>query len=139
MIYSYFLLLGICFPVVQNIEKLAQKPVTVDTEFTADDFPKEVAERLEIISRCDKYLHAMNVKDQILWTALQEKKKVEEQLAEERRLSQEYATEVAQWAELCQNLTQQLHIAKDDAKTAHFQNNQLIDMLRRNNIFLSDR
>lgn len=113
--------------------------MTVDTEFTADDFPKEIAERLEVISRCDKYLHAMNVKDQILWTALQEKKKIEEQLVEERRLSQEYATEVAQWAELCQNLTQQLHHAKEDTKAVHLQNNHLIDILRRNNIFLSER
>ena len=83
--------------------------MSVQTEFPTDDFPKEVAERLEIISRCDKYLHAMNVKDQILWTALQEKKQSDEQLTEERKLSQEYAEEVAHWAELSQNLSQQLH------------------------------
>jgi len=122
---------------LQSIEKLSARPVSVQNDFPTDDFPKETAERLEIISRCDKYLHAINVKDQLLWTAIQDKKRSDELLAEERRLSQEYAGEVAQWAELSQGLAHQLHRAKEDGKAAHSQNLYLLDLLRKNNIYVS--
>ena len=121
----------------QNIEKLSMKPVSIQCDFPTDDFPKETAERLEIISRCDKYLHAMNVKDHICWTALQEKKKIEEQLLEEKKLCEEYAGEVAQWAEMSQVMAQQLHQVKEENRAVNEKNLYLIDILRKNNIFVS--
>ena len=83
-----------------TIEKLASKRIPIDGDVPSDDFPKEVAERLEVMSQCDKYLHAMNVKDQLLWNALQDKKKLEESIEAEKKHSHEMAFEVTEWAEL---------------------------------------
>jgi hypothetical protein len=91
-----------------HIERLASKAITVQVDFPTDDFPRETAERLEIIARCDRYTHAISVKDHMLWSALQDKEKVEEQLSDERRLSHEYAQEIANWAEVAQDLSQQV-------------------------------
>jgi hypothetical protein len=53
-----------------TIERMAKRRISVQVDFPIDDFPRETAERLEINSKCDKYLHAMNVKDQLLWTGI---------------------------------------------------------------------
>lgn len=66
------------------IERLSTKTVTVQVDFPCDDFPKETQERLEVLGRCDKYSHALAVKDHMLWAALQEKERAEELLSEER-------------------------------------------------------
>ena len=94
--------------IANNIERLAVKPVQVQLDFPTDDFPKEIAERLEVVAKCDKYLHAMTVKDHMLWTSLKEKEKAEELLQDERSLSSEYALEVARWADLAQGLAQEV-------------------------------
>jgi hypothetical protein len=36
-----------------TVDRLATKQITVQSDFPTDDFPKETAERLEVISRCD--------------------------------------------------------------------------------------
>lgn len=51
-----------------QIDKLSSKNLSVQVDFPTNDFPKEVAERLEVINRCDRYMHALNVKDHMLWT-----------------------------------------------------------------------
>ena len=120
-----------------TIERLATKAVTIQVDFPTDDFPKETAERLEVLSRCDKYVHALSVKDHMLWSALQEKERLEEQLAEERRLSHEYAQEVASWAEMAQTLSQQVLALKQDRERIDRRNKDLIDTLRQHNIYYS--
>jgi hypothetical protein len=119
------------------IEKQSSKAIAVQVDFPTDDFPKETAERLEIISRCDKYSHALAVKDHILWTALKDKEKAEEALEAERKLSFEYAQELSQWAELSQNVQQQLRISKNENENLHQTNLYLINLLRENNIYFS--
>lgn len=118
-----------------HIERLSLKPITIQVDFPTDDFPKETSERLEIISRCDKYMHALNVKDHMLYVALQEKEKAEDLLSEERRLSHEYAQEIANWAEMSQALGQQIASLKYDKEIMERKNKQLINILREHNIY----
>jgi len=118
-----------------QIERLSSKPLSVQTEFPIDDFPKETTERLEIIARCDRYAHALSVKDHMLWTALQEKDRTLEQLDEERKLSHDYAKEVAQWAELAQTLKSKLDSETKARIDMENQNKDLQNILRDHNIF----
>jgi hypothetical protein len=124
-----------------NIERLSTKLITVQTDFPIDDFPKETAERLEILAKCDRYMHAVTVKDHMLWTIMKEKGKQDELLDEERRLSHEYAQEVAKWAEISQSLTQQVLYLKQEKDQMDRKNSNLINILRENNIYsvLSER
>jgi hypothetical protein len=119
------------------IDNLSSKPVTVQVDFPTDDFPKETSERLEVIARCDKYMHAINVKDHMLYKALQERDKFEKSLDDERKLSQEYAQEVANWAELAQDLTQQLSISKQENDRLQQELQHMASILRSYNIYYS--
>jgi hypothetical protein len=118
-----------------TIERMATKTLTVQTDFPTDDFPKETAERLEILSRCDRYVHAVAVKDQMLWTVIKEKERQDELLEEERKLSYEYAQEVTKWAEMSQMLSQQLTAMKQEKDHLERKNRELVNALRENNIF----
>jgi hypothetical protein len=118
-----------------HIERLATKPITVQVDFATDDFPRETSERLEILARCDKYMHALSVKDHMLWTSLQEKARAEELLEEEQRLSHEYAQEVASWAEMSQKLSIQVQQLKSDNGRLDRRNRELTEILRRHNIY----
>ena len=118
-----------------NIERLSTKPSTVQTDFPTDDFPKETAERLEILARCDRYVHAVAVKDHMLWSVMKEKERQDELLDEERRLSHEYAQEVAKWAEVSQKLAQQVGQLKQEKERVERQNRELINVMRENNIY----
>lgn len=117
-----------------SINRLSSKPVTVQIEFPTDDFPKETSERLEVLARCDKYVQALRVKDHMLWTSLREKDKLEESLQEERRLCQEYANEVANWAEMSKKLSEQLLEAKQRLEDAERRNVDLVRTMREHNI-----
>lgn len=116
------------------MEQVSHKPIAVQTEFPTDDFPRETAERMEIIGRCDKYAHAINVKDHMLWTMLQEKEKLEQSLMEEKRLSQEYAQEITHWAEMAQQLNLQLTEYKQDKEALQRRAQHLLMVLRNHNI-----
>jgi GTP-sensing pleiotropic transcriptional regulator CodY len=118
-----------------SIEKLSHKQITVQIEFPTDDFPKETAERLEIISRCDKYTHAIKVKDQMLWKALQEKDQLQEKLSEERKLTQEYAQEVATWAQTTQNLLLDMNQKNAENERLSTKVRELQQLLRKHNIY----
>ena len=122
-----------------TVDRLASKQITIQNDFRTDDFPKETAERLEVISRCDKYMHAIAVKDQMLWVAMQEKQKAEDSLEEERRLSQEYAQEIAQWAEMSQQMAVQLRNEKNEKKELERRVEELTTLLRENRIFVDVR
>lgn len=117
------------------IERISAKTVTVQVDFPTDDFPKETQERLEVLSRCDKYMHAVSVKDHMLWAALQDKERAEELLGEERALSHEYAQEVASWAEMAQALSQQIVALKQDKEKAERRTKDMLGVLRDHNIY----
>lgn len=117
-----------------SINTLAVKNLAVQTDFPTDDFPRETAERLEILSRCDQYMHAVTVKDHMLWTVLKEKERHEELLEVERKLSHEYAEEMAKWAEVSESLTQQVSRLKRENEKLERTNCGLIHTLRDNNI-----
>ena len=118
-----------------TIERLSTRTVTIQVDFPTDDFPKETQERLEVLSRCDKYMHALSVKDHMLWTALQDKERAEEQLSEERALSHEYAQEMASWAEMSQALSQQVSVLKAEKDKAERRNRDMMATLREHGIF----
>ena len=118
-----------------NVERLSTKPITVQTDFPTDDFPKETAERLEILARCDRYVHAVAVKDHMLWSVMKEKERQDELLDDERRLSHEYAQEMARWAEVSQTLSQQAGELKHEKDRLERQNRELVNVMRKNNIF----
>ena len=120
---------------VSQIDRLSIKPLNIQINYPTDDFPKETSERLEVLSRCDRYLHALNIKDQMLWTTIQEKLKLEEQLEEERELSNEYASEVTNWAQITNNLTQETQQLRDEKDILERRNYELIEILRRNNLY----
>ena len=117
-----------------QIDKQSTKSLSVQIDFPTDDFPRETADRLEIMSRCDRYVHALSVKDHMLWTAVQEKKKTNELLDEERHLSHEYAKEVASWAEVTQQLSIDMKGLKEQNETLERRNRELIEILRRHNL-----
>jgi hypothetical protein len=106
-------------------------------DFPTDDFPKETAERLEVMARCDRYQHALSVKDQLLWMALKEKEKAEEELQQERQLSSAYAEEMAQWADLAQSLKHQLAESQRETETIAQENARLVELLRQNKIYFT--
>jgi hypothetical protein len=66
---------------------------------------------------------------------MKEKEKQDESLDEERRLSHEYAQEVAKWAEISQSLTQQVLYLKQEKEKTDRKNINLINILRENNIY----
>jgi hypothetical protein len=118
-----------------HIERISTKTVTVQVDFPTDDFPKETQERLEVLSRCDKYTHAMSVKDHMLWAALQDKERAEELLGEERALCHEYAQEVASWADMSQTLSQQVLSLKQDKERADRRIKDMLATLRDHGIY----
>ncbi len=122
-----------------SIDRLAEKKIDVQVDFPTDDFPKETAERLDIVSKCEKYLHAIAVKDQMLWEALQDKKKCEEKLDQERRLTEEYAKEIADWANMAQQMTAQIHQLKAQNAALEQRVEELDIVLRDNNIIYDIR
>ena len=121
--------------ITSQIERLSSKILNVQVDFPIDDFPKETAERLEIISRCDRYAHAISVKDQMLWTTIKEKDQQTDLLEAERKLSHEYAQEVAKWAELSQELSDKLITASQERDNLESINNELLNVLRTHNIY----
>ena len=118
-----------------GIEELANKNLEVQIDFPVDDFPRETAERLEVLARSDKYQHALQVKDHMLWTALQDKEKAEELLAEERQLSREYAQEVTQWAEMAQKLSQENLALKQAKERAERRNTDMLEKMRGHGLY----
>ena len=118
-----------------NIETLSNKEIQVQVDFPTDDFPRETAERLEVLARCDKYQHALQVKDHMLWTALQEKEKAQELLDEERVLSKEYAQEVTNWAELSKQLSAQNAALKQERERLELRNKDMLARMRDHGIY----
>jgi hypothetical protein len=118
-----------------TIEKLSTKKISVQVDFPTDDFPKETSERLEIISRCDKYMHAVAVKDHMLWSVIKERDRQDELLEEERNLAQDYALEVASWAEMSQTLASQVQQLTWEKEQLERRNNDLMRILREHHIF----
>lgn len=121
-----------------TVDRLATKQIVIQNDFRTDDFPKETSDRLEVVARCDKYMHAIAVKDQMLWVAMQEKKKAEESLEEERKLCQEYALEIAQWADMSQQMATQIRNEKSENEVLQRRVEELMNVLRDNRIFVEN-
>lgn len=121
-----------------NIDRLAAKQINVQVDFPTDDFPKEISDRLEILSRCDKYAHALSVKDHMLWLALKDKEKCEELLEQEKSLCKEYASEIAQWAETAQAIKNKLYESHDEMDKLRRENEQMKQMLGQQYVYFAE-
>lgn len=117
-----------------TIERMSARAMSVQVDFPTADFPKETAERLEILARCDKYVHALAVKDHMLWVAMNEKTQIENELVEERRLCAAYAGEVTEWAHCAQGLAVELAVLKKDKTAGDLRAQELVNILRQHNI-----
>lgn len=126
--------------------KLPQ-PVSIQVDFPTDDFPRETAQRLEVIGRCERYSHALAVKDQMLWTVIkvsswtmygidrlcpsstasffcdsnQENERLQERLEEETTLCQEYASEMADWVEMTNSLGREVQRLREENEQLQLQ------------------
>ena len=123
------------YPDLQSkIDLLASRVPIIDSEFNTADFPTEVADRLAVISRCDKYAKAIALKDEMLWIALNEKEKLEGRLTKEMDINKEYVVEINKWAEVLQQNVQQLQIEKSEKERLARDNMKLKEMLRKHNM-----
>ena len=121
-----------------SIEGLSSKALAVRVDFSADDFPRETKDRLDVIARCDKYVQALAVKDHMLWEAIQERDELRKNLHEEQELGKEYALEVAKWADITQGLSSQLQNLQDQYASVLEKNRALVNLLRDHNIYFVD-
>ena len=122
---------------VWNTTKRISLECTTHTqvEFPTDDFPKEISDRLEVISRCDRYSHALAVKDHMLWLALKDKEDCQEKLEQERALCKEYATEISHWAEAAQSMKEKVFEAEREAERVRRENEELKRMLGQHHVY----
>ena len=121
-----------------KIDELAQRFPNIDTDFNANDFPTEVSDRLAVISRCDKYAKAISLKDEMLWIALSEKEKIEQQLQKEMLINKEYCEEINKWASSLQDHVNKLEVTKQEKEKLRQENIKLKDLLRKHNIHYHD-
>ena len=121
-----------------SIEGLSSKLLAVKVDFSADDFPRETADRLDVIARCDKYVQALAVKDHMLWEVMQERDELRKSLHEEEELGKEYAEEVAKWAAITQGLSSQLYTLQDQHAAILEKNKAMVNLLREHNIYFVD-
>ena len=121
-----------------KIDELAQRFPNVDTDFNTNDFPTEVSDRLAVISRCDKYAKAISLKDEMLWIALSEKEKVEQQLQKEMVINKEYCEEINKWASSLQDHVNKLESTKQEKERLRKENVKLKELLRKHNIYYND-
>ena len=118
----------------QDINDKATRQITIQVDFPTDDFRRETAERLEVIARCDNYMSALSVKDHMLWKALQDKERADEALRTEKQLLQEYADEMANWAETSQQLIEENMRLKAEKALAEERNREYERILRERGI-----
>ena len=117
-----------------TIERLSTKVMTVQVDFPTTDFPKEISDRLDKLARYDACRQALEVKDHMLWTVLQERDQALELLGEEKKLSQNYASELTDWAAMAQQLIQQNEQLKAERVRLGARNHELIQVLADHNI-----
>jgi hypothetical protein len=116
------------------INHAANKTINLQVDFPTDDFPRETAERLEVIAKCDQYAHAMNVKDHLLWLALQDKDKLQADLQTEKQLSNDFLEELKKWTEMAQTYQYQLSVTLNEKADLERKNYELHQLLRSHNI-----
>ena len=110
--------------------------IQLQVDFPTDDFPRETSDRLEILNRCDRYIHAMNVKDHLLWLALQDKEKLQQKLEESQQYSHELELEVLRWGEVGKRYEQELIRIQAEKTDVEKQNYHLRQLLMKNGIYV---
>jgi hypothetical protein len=117
-----------------TINSTAERTVNLQVDFPTNDFPREISERLELIAKVDKFAHAMNVKDHLLWLALQDKDKLQSALHDEKQLSQGFLDELGEWTKIADQYKYQLHVALNEKAELERRNYELQQILKSHNI-----
>ena len=97
------------------IERVSNRYVNGSVSEVGDDLPREMAERNEVVRKCDKYEQALSVKDQMIWNMLKDKEKWEEKLQEERDMNKEYAQEMSEWLALTNSMSEEINRLREDS------------------------
>ncbi|CAM9501571.1 unnamed protein product [Hapterophycus canaliculatus] len=121
-----------------SIDRVANRPFDPTIGVEADDYPHETAERLEVLRRADQYEQALDVKDHMLWSAMQESERFKEKCLEERSLGQEFAEEAQEWVKLTGKLSDRVNtLTVEKEQMARLQKEN--DVLTRENQELARR
>ena len=96
------------------IDRLVARQINVNVDLVSDDLPREMAERNEVVRKCDRYEQALAVKDQMLWNMLKEKESWDEKIAKEREINKEYANEMSEWLALTNNMSEEINRIRDE-------------------------
>ena len=96
------------------IERLVNRYVNTNVEEVSDDLPREMAERNEVVRKTDKYEQALAVKDQMLWAMLKDKENWDKIMDEEKSMNKEYATEMAEWLTLTNNMSEEINTLREE-------------------------
>lgn len=123
-----------------TIDKLSQRIPSIDPDYVSAsgaDFPTEVADRLAVVARCDKYAKAIAVKDEMLWQAMQAMHKVEDALAKEKELNEQYCQEMQEWSALLQSHAVSIQQLTVDKERLIRENQTLRELLRKHNVHVT--
>eukprot|EP00981_Chlorochromonas_danica_P009889 scaffold2863_cov139-Ochromonas_danica.AAC.1 len=120
------------------IEKMAQMQVSVQMDFPMDDFPREVKDRFEILQRCDRFQYALQIKDQLLYSVLQENEQLKAMLQEEKALTADYANEIGQWAQLAQEWQREKKNWQENEERLRKKIMTLQRVMRQHNLYAED-
>ena len=97
-------------------ERIANKNFKTTIDVQADDFDREVVERINLATQVEAAKEAAAVKDQMVWMLLQEReelKTTEKKYSEEvEKLSQESCKEIEEWVRLTDNFRAKLTAAQ---------------------------
>ena len=97
-------------------ERIANKNFKTTIDVQADDFDREVVERINLATQVEAAKEAAAVKDQMVWMLLQEReqlKKTEQKYSEEvEKLSQESSKEIEEWVRLTDSFREKLTAAQ---------------------------
>jgi hypothetical protein len=96
-------------------ERIASKPFKTSIDVQADDFDREVVERVSLATEVEASKEAAAVKDQMVWMLLREReefKATEKRYANEvERLDQESTKEIEEWVRLVDDYRNKLSTA----------------------------
>ncbi len=96
------------------VERVSNRYINGRVEEIGDDLPREMAERNEVVRKCDKYEQALAVKDQMIWNMLKDKETWEAKVQEERDMNKEYAAEMSEWLALTNSMSEEINRLRDE-------------------------
>mmetsp|Transcript_709 Transcript_709/g.1747 ORF Transcript_709/g.1747 Transcript_709/m.1747 type:complete len:435 (-) Transcript_709:1555-2859(-) len=98
------------------IDKPSSRPVGNMVDVTAEDLPTEVAERLEVLRRADKYEEALALKDAMLWELMQEREGLLDKQEKNGETLKQFEDEMANWLALSDKMAEEIASLRSQLK-----------------------